>query len=266
MKSIARISTLAAALVTALLSPAVSVAQSPFDGTWRILVDQSRFSPKPMITFLSEGWFHCKSCNPQLDVKADGTDQTVIGQAYDTISVREIDSKTIRLLIKKAGNVLIEETQSVSSDGNTLTVTTLEHPANGGPPVKAETTAIRVGAVPAAINKTSGKWRLMRLTQSENGLLTTYKTNGDEFIMSSPMGESYTAKFNGRDYPVNGANGHNLVTLKRIDKNTIEELDKRDGIVVNLARMTVSADGRKMTIVDTNTMTDRTTTYIAIKQ
>jgi len=33
-----------------------------------------------------------------------------------------------------------------------------------------------------------------------------------------------------------------------------------------MARMTVSADGRKMTIVDTNTMTDRTTTFIAVKQ
>ena len=30
--------------------------------------------------------------------------------------------------------------------------------------------------------------------------------------------------------------------------------------------MTVSADGKKMTIVDTNTMTERTTTYIAVKQ
>ncbi len=68
------------------------------------------------------------------------------------------------------------------------------------------------------------------------------------------------------DFPVKGANGHNRVALKHIDKNTIEELDKRDGTVVNIARMTVSPDGRKMTIVDTNTMTDRTTTYIAVKQ
>jgi hypothetical protein len=68
------------------------------------------------------------------------------------------------------------------------------------------------------------------------------------------------------DFPVTGANGYNVVSLKRIDQNTLEELDKREGTVVNMSRTTVSADGKKMTIVSSNTMTDRTTTYIALKQ
>ncbi len=266
MTGIVRLAIGFAVLFGATQSPTTSIAQSPFEGTWRILIDQSRFSPTPMVTFLSEGWFHCKSCNPQLDIWADGTDQPVVAQAYDTIRVREIDSKTIQITTKKAGIVLIEETQTVSSDGKTLTVKTAEHRSNGGSVVTAETTALRIGVAPAAINRTSGSWRLTRLTQSENGLLTTYKTNGDALTMTAPTGESYSAKFDGIDYPVKGANNYDTVALKRIDRNTIEEIDKRDGTVVVRARMTISADGKKMTIVNTNPMTDRTTTYIAVKQ
>jgi hypothetical protein len=132
--------------------------------------------------------------------------------------------------------------------------------------VTAETTATRIGIAPAAINKTSGSWRLTRQAQSENGLLTTYSSTGDDFSMNTPTGESYKAKFDGMDYPVTGAIGYNVVALKRIDKNTFEELDKRDGTIVSTSRLTVSADGKKMTIISTNAMTDRTTTYIAVKQ
>jgi len=32
--------------------------------------------------------------------------------------------------------------------------------------------------------------------------------------------------------------------VKRLDKNTIEETDKRDGKVIAIARITVSAEGR----------------------
>ena len=266
MIGVRRIATWVTVILAAFLLPALCASQTPFDGTWRIQIDKSRFSPKPMVIFLSEGWFHCKSCNPQLDIRADGTDQQVLGQTYDTISVREIDPRTTHILIKKAGKVLIDETQSASTDGRVLTVKTTEHPTMGGAVVTAVTKAVRIGIASAAINRTSGSWRLKSLAQSENGLLTTYKSNGDEFTMTAPSGETYTAKFNGMDFPVTGAAGHNVVALKRIDNNTFEEINKREGTVVKMARITVTAGGKKMMIVNTNTMTDRTTTYFAVKQ
>lgn len=241
-------------------------AQSPFDGTWRTNLNQSTFSPKPIVAFLSEGWYHCTSCNPQLDVMADGKDQPVIGQSYDSISVREIDSNSIELICKKGGKIVSEQTRVVSSDGKTLTAKSTERPANGGAVVTTEVKATRIGIAPAAINGTSGSWKITRVQQSDNGLLTTFKTDGDQITMTAPTGETYTAKFDGNDYPAKGANSYNAISLKRIDKNIIEETDKRDGIVVDISRMTVSSDGKKMTIVDTNTLTNRTSTYIAEKQ
>ena len=38
-----------------------------------------------------------------IDVKAAGQDQSVTGQSYDTISVREVDPKSIAITTKKSG-------------------------------------------------------------------------------------------------------------------------------------------------------------------
>ena len=266
MNDLKRWAAVAVFFVSAFASATSSAAQSPFDGTWRTVPSQSRFSSKPIVVFLSEGWYHCTSCNPQIDVKADGSDQPVIDRAYDTISVREIDHKTIDIVTKKGGVILSQQTRTVSNGGNTLTVISIERSFKGGPVDKEETTSTRVEIAPAAINATSGSWRILRVKHSDNVLLTTYKSNGDELTVSHSAGKTYTARFDGKDYPVNGALHCNAVSLKRMDKSTIEELEKRDGAVVSVIRATVSADGRKMTVVRTNLLTDRTTTYVAFKQ
>jgi hypothetical protein len=65
--------------------------------------------------------------------------------------------------------------------------------------------------------------------------------------MASPSGESYDAKFDGKDYPVEGDPGHTMVSLKRISASPIEEVDKRDGKVVAINRMTVARTASRST-------------------
>jgi hypothetical protein len=266
MNRIERFAAYALFLVAAMWAPTLSFAQSPFDGAWRTNLSQSKLSPKPNVFYLSQGWYHCTSCNPQIDVKADGQDQAVTGQSYDTISVREVDPRSIAVTTKKGGTVEFEQTRTVSNDGKTLTVKTTSHPMTSSQPVITTSTATLVGIAPSGVHATSGSWRLAKVEQSENGLTTTYKSSGDALSMSQPTGESYTAKLDGTDAPVKGAYTYNSVSLKRIDAHTIEETDKRDGTVVGVSKMTVSPDGKKMTVVYTNKLTDRTSTYVATKQ
>ena len=249
-----------------LLAPATLLAQSPFDGTWRTNMDQAKISPKPNVFSLDKGMYDCSSCSPKIHVKADGQDQSVTGQAYDTISVREVDPKSIAITTKKNGKTVSEQTRTVSDDGKTLTLKITNHPQTSDRTVTAEVTATRVGKALAGANGTSGSWRINKVKESENGLTTTYKSNGDGLSMSAPTGESYTAKLDGKDYPVKGSYGYNSVSLKRVDDRTIEETDKRDGKVVAVVKMTVEPDGKKMTVVVTSTLTGRTSTYVAEKQ
>jgi hypothetical protein len=115
-------------------------------------------------------------------------------------------------------------------------------------------------------NGTSGSWRINKVKVGENALTATYKSNGDELSMSEPTGENYTAKLDGKDYPIKGGYSYNSVSLKRIDDRTIEETDKRDGKIVGVSKMIVSPDGKKMTTVYTNKLTGGISTYIAEKQ
>jgi hypothetical protein len=114
------------------------------------------------------------------------------------------------------------------------------------------------------VHATSGQWKIEKFQQSDNGLLATYKTNGEELSMSTPSGESFTAKFDGQDYPVKGAYNYDAVSLKKIDDHTIEETDKRAGKVIEVSRITVT--GKTMKIESNNKLTDRTSTYVATKQ
>jgi hypothetical protein len=248
----------------ALCAAAVAEAQSPFDGTWKTDLSQTKFSPKPLAFYISQGWYHCVTCNPTFDVAADGQDHAAPGQSYDTISVKIVDAQSISVATKKGGQADYEQTRTVSTDGKTLTVKSTGHPANGGAPIIFETVAKRSGVAPAGVHSTSGQWVIQKQTGSDIGLLTTYKTNGDQFTMTAPTGETYTAKFDGADYPATGAHSYNAVSLKKINANTIEETDKRDGKVVDVSTMTVN--GKTMTVVDNDKATGRTSTYVAKKQ
>lgn len=247
-----------------LLCGGLAAAQSPFDGTWKTNMAQAKLSTKPNVFYTSQGWYHCISCNPAFDVKADGTDQAVSGQTYDTLSVKEADPSTLAAAAKKNGQPDFEQTRTVSADGKTLTVKTTSHPMNSAQTVTATTTAKRVGIKPSGVHATSGEWQIVKVQESDNGLTTTYKVNGDELAMSTPIGESYTAKLDGTDAPTNGIYGYDTVSVKKIDAHTIEETDKRKGNVVAVKKMTVS--GKTMVTVSDNKITGRTNTYTAAKQ
>lgn len=248
----------------ALCAATVAQAQSPFDGTWKTDLTQTRFSPKPLTFYISQGWYHCVTCNPTFDVAADGQDHAVSGQSYDSISVTVVDPHTISAVTRKGGQLDYEQTRTVSADGKTLTVKSTGHPVNGSAATSFVTIAKRSGKAPAGVHAASGQWVIQKQSGSDNGLLTTYKMNGDQFTMTSPTGEAYTAKFDGADYPATGAHSYNAVSLKKIGANTIEETDKRDGKLIDVSKMTVN--GKMMTVVDNDEVTGRTSTFVAKKQ
>ncbi len=64
-----------------------------------------------------------------------------------------------------------------------------------------------------------------------------------------PIRVEYTAKYDGKDYPIKGsAMGADTVSLKRIDASTTERTDKaKDGKVVYTLTRKVSSDGKMMT-------------------
>ena len=234
-------------LLALLLVPMAAMAQSPFDGTWKWDPSSVQWPEKPDVYLLQNGMFECKTCVPPVNVKADGTDQKVIGDPYrDTVSLKVIDDHNVEETSKKDGKVVVFVKRSVSADGNALTVNWTYSGTSSGGPQTGNHTDKRVDKAPAGANLISGSWRTERADQSAASRTWTYKMNGNELAMTSATGQSYTAKLDGTDAPVQGDPGSTGVSVKMLGKDTLEETLKRDGKVISIAKVTVSADGKTM--------------------
>jgi hypothetical protein len=62
-----------------------------------------------------------------------------------------------------------------------------------------------------------------------------------------PINVQYSAKFDGKDYPATGIANADTVSVKRIDANTVEVKQKKDGKVVMTVTSKVSTDGKTRT-------------------
>jgi len=252
-------------LVAAMSCAAVCQAQSPLDGTWQINAAKSKLDQKPFTIYTSQGWYHCVSCTPAYDNAADGQLHPVAGQSFDEESVTIVDPHTIAFVDQKDGKTIAESKGTVSANGKLLTFKTTSYPLNGSAPQSSSMTLKRVGTLPAGVHATSGNWVPVNFNDTAADLAFTIKTDGDQLTMTDPTGDSYTAKFDGNDYPYKSY-GANAVSLKRIDAHTFEETDKRDGKVISVQKMTVSPDGKTMTIVAHDPQRDTTSTFIATKK
>ena len=232
--------------------PAVSHAQAAFNGTWRIDMATAKFSPKPFTFYIGHGWYHCVSCDTPFTVPADGKEHPVTGQPFDSINVTIVNPQTISMTEIERRQGVAEQTRTVSANGKTLTVKTTSHPQNSSKPVTFEVTAKRDGVAPSDVHATSGNWVTPKASGSENALLTTYKVTGDQMTMTDPTGDTYTAKFDGQDYPAKGSYGLDAVALKLLNPHSIQETDKLKGKVVETDTMTVSPNGKTMTITATD--------------
>ncbi len=253
-------------LAAVLLASATLCAQSPFDGTWMTKLDTAKFPTKPDKYSLSNNTYECLTCVPKIAVKADGNDQKVTGHPYyDTIAVKVVNASAVEIIEKKDGKVMYTDTATVSDDGKTLHDKFTD--STEAKPVTGEVTSTRVSPGAAGSHALSGAWRTSKVDSiSNNGLTVTYQSTADGLKMADPNGASYDAKFDGKDYSVEGDPGHTMVSLKRISANTIEEIDKRDGKVVGINRMTVSKDGKSIHVDYTDKLHGTTTSFEMEKQ
>src|SRR5215468_5138285 len=183
-------------LQAALLMPTLTMAQSVFDGTWKGDLTSAKFPQKPDEYLLKDGTYQCKTCVPSIQVKADGQDQKVTGQPYyDSVSIKVVDDRTIEEVDKKEGKTVATSKTVVSQDGKTATFEFSDSSNTNSDPVTGKGSSTQVAKGPAGSHAISGSWVTSKMeTLSDNGLTVTFKVEGDSLSMTSPTGQSYTAK------------------------------------------------------------------------
>ena len=257
--------TAAMTMAVALLTPALASAGGPFDGTWKTRVDSIKASGKPDSFELIQGMYHCGSCVPDVKVKADGSDQSVSGHDYfDSVAVRIVTPTAIEITYKGGGKTVAIASYSVSDGGAQLNARYIDYTA--AQPASATFTEKRVGPAPAGAHAISGSWQTDKVSEMADVARTVSYVMTADALKMEYNGQNYDAKFDGKEYPINGDPGRTVVTVKRIGADTIEEIDKRGGKVTDIFRSTVSGDGKTMHVVDNDPVHETRLSYTMDKQ
>lgn len=259
---------IATGVLCAAILPVQAMADSPFDGTWKEDITSTKMTQEPDVYLLMGGMFTCKSCVPSYTVKADGTDQAVSGNPYmDMVSLNASDPHNVVMTEKKAGKTMETLTFKVASDDKTIDVDFNGISDANGASNSGEGGLKRVAKGPRGSGPISGSWMRTGLTNASDSILTTtYKVDGDMLTMTDPSGDTFTAKMNGSEAPYKGDPGVSMVSVKKLGPHTMMETMMRDGKVVATERSTVAKDGNTMTVVHTDDLRHRVTTYKAMKQ
>ena len=249
-------------------APATLFAAGPFDGTWVAKLDSAQFSSKPDVYVLNKGMYSCSTCIPKIEVKADGEDQKVTGSPYmDTMSVKVVDANTVEFVTKKGGKTIGTETDTVSTDGKTVSQKFTDYSAANGKVVTGEATETLVAKGPAGAHALSGSWHTDKVSGiSDEALTIAYESTANGLKAKYGTGESYDVKFDGKFYPMEGDIGHSMISLKQMGPATIEQSVQQDGKVVRVLVLAVAADGKSINVKATDKRQGTTMTYTMEKK
>jgi hypothetical protein len=251
--------------------PILALAQSDFDGTWKINLSKAVIPDKAHVFLLQNGMYQCKTCVPTISVKADGDDHDATGSPYyDAISIKVLDDRSIEKTEKKNGKTVATSRFMVSPDGSTATFEFTDSSNTNADPVIGKGVMSRIAKAkhpPAGSHAISGSWRISKMESfSDNALAFTFKVDGERVSMTNPTGQSYTATLDGTDAPYKGDPGINAVSTLRLGKDTFMETDKRNGKTIRTRRIMINpgADNTMTIIVDD--ASTGTTVFAADKQ
>jgi len=254
-------------LLALLLTSTPVLAQAAFNGTWRLNLSNAQVGVTRNY-LLQDGLFGCAACDPPIKgFKADGQPHQANGAPYyDSLTVRVIDDRTVETTSTKNGKRVDYSKYTVAEDNGSV-VRDETFTAETGQQNHEVDLWRRTADGPTGAHKISGTWQPEKILSASDSLRDfSYTVTGDAISMRDHQGGAYDAKFDGKDYPCKGDPGTTSVSLKKIDDNTIEETDKREGEVLYISRMTVEADGKTMRIAIQDKLHDSTLTFTATKQ
>jgi hypothetical protein len=121
--------------------------------------------------------------------------------------------------------------------------------------------ALAVSVSAAAADQQSGTWKMNSAKSNYSpgpapkASTVTVVSDAENIKLSSdgidaagnPTHLEYTAKYDGKDYPITGAPNADTVAIERIDPNTLQTTVKKAGQVVMTVRTVLSDNGKTRT-------------------
>jgi len=254
-----------AAVLLAALAVAVSLtaADLPWVGKWKIDVAKSDYG-ESTITYsaVGPGEMQWTADGMTMKFKMDGKDYP--DPVGGTAAWKQVDASTWETVNKLKKKVLSTDVSRLSADGKALTVTSKGTRPNGKP-FENEYVYARVSGGPGL----PGKWKTNKVSVSGPSLIdiAAYETDGLALRVVD-WNSTWNAKFDGKDNPVKGPNVPDgfTIALTRTGPRSFDYVQKHNGKELYKGTLTVSADGKTITGVDTAVATNEKTTSVYDRQ
>jgi hypothetical protein len=225
-----------------LATAGVWAADDPMVGNWKLNPHKSKLTDEMKVTSLggNKYSFDFGGGNPEMIV-VDGTDQPA--NFGTTFAVTEVSPDEWTGVRKKDGRVEIKGIWKLSKDGNTLHDDFTSIAENGKTIHLVYVYERRGGGSGFAGDwvSTSEQVDTVYVVQ-----VRPFEGDGLSFITSGEGTKN--VKFDGKDYP-NVASGMKIVSsAQRVNERTVELKDKIGGKVVDAQEISVSGDGKTLTM------------------
>ena len=214
-------------------------ANDPFVGHWKLDVSRSTIVDDMKVENLGPNKYAFNFENsPTETIIADGTDQP--GLSGTTLSVKQADDRTLSVIRKQDGKVIVSAHWKLSPDGRTLrdAFTALQ---DDGSNLSTDYVYRRT----AGTSGFAGAWES---TTKPMGLKLEMDIHpyGNEGLSFTSLGSKKSVTFDGRDHPAEGAKD---VTFsgRRHGARAMDYTEKNAGEVAHLRAFQLSPDGRTLT-------------------
>ena len=233
-------------LVGCLFAGALSAAEDPFVGDWKLNASRSKLVEVMKVQSVAGNKYAFDVGAGTETIAADGTDQPGYGGTALSVTIEGPDSwKVVR---KKDGRMLLTAYWKLSKDGNTLNDDYTEFAPNG-----SSSNQKLVFGRTAGKAGFEGTWEMI-INAPANFVIVLkvqpYQGDGLSFI--NPSAEvTKSVKFDGKDYPNEGpkvAQG-STSSGRRVDERALEVTDKMNGKTMATKQFKLSADGKTLTMV-----------------
>lgn len=232
-------------LVSSLASGAVWAANDSFVGEWKLDPSKSKLTDQMKVESVAGNKYAFDFGGGNAEAIApDGTDQP--GFAGTTLSVAIEGPDSWKVVRKQEGRILLTAHWKLSGDGNTLTDDYTQFGPNG-----SSTNVKYVYHRTAGTSGFAGTWESTSETLNSVYVIEVrpYQGDGLSFIYPS-QGFTRNLKFDGNDHPSVGPNAPAGASssARRVDGHTVELTSKTNGKVTDTREISLSPDGKTLTM------------------
>ncbi|HTX76712.1 MAG TPA: hypothetical protein VMD29_10950 [Terracidiphilus sp.] len=229
-------------LLACLAAGTARAADDPMLGQWKLNPQKSRLVDEMKVASLGGNKYSFDFGGPSPEtITLDGADQP--GLAGTTLAVT-LTPDHWTVVRKKDGRILLKAIWTLSKDGNQLHDNYTQFGDNGTS-THVDYLYDRKGDGQGF----AGDW-LSTTQQIETAYVVEVRPyQGDGLsIVASSEGVTKNVKFDGRDYPNPGSRVGRTASARRVNERTIELTDKIGARIVDTEQISVSEDGRILTM------------------